>query len=100
MQKKAAIRGIETRYGALAPVMNERIRRQWAAAEARSYGWGGIRAVSRTIGMSPNTIVRGLAELREREEHPDAPIEDRGRKEGGGRKQIGRASCRERGEIS
>jgi len=86
MQKKAAIRGIETRYGALAPVMNERIRRQWAAAEARSYGWGGIRAVSRTIGMSPNTIVRGLAELREREEHPDAPIEDRVRKKGGGRK--------------
>jgi hypothetical protein len=42
---------------------NERMRRQWPASEARAYGWGGVRAVSGAIGMSPNTIRRGLAEL-------------------------------------
>ena len=67
MQDAAAIKGIESRYVALASLMDERMRRQWAAAEARSYGWGGMRAVSRATGMSPNTISRGLAELEVRE---------------------------------
>ena len=66
--------------------MDERMRRQWAAAEARAYGWGGVRAVSSVIGMSPNTINKGLAELRERAESPDMPLPTRLRREGGGRK--------------
>ncbi len=40
MQDAAAIQGIESRYAALATLMDERMRRQWAAAEARSYGLG------------------------------------------------------------
>jgi hypothetical protein len=86
MQDAAAIKGIEARYAALAALMDERIRRQWAAAEARSYGWGGVRAVSRATGMSPNTIVRGLAELENMEAHPGAPRPSRLRAPGGGRK--------------
>jgi hypothetical protein len=35
------------------------------AAEARAYGWGGIRAVNAATGLSPNTIRKGLAELGE-----------------------------------
>ena len=38
MQDAAAIERIESRYNALALLMDERMRRQWAAAEARSYG--------------------------------------------------------------
>ena len=45
-------------------LMDERIRRQWAASEAAAYGWGGIKAVSRATGMSPTTIRRGSAEMR------------------------------------
>jgi hypothetical protein len=30
-----------TKYEALAPIMNEKIRRYWAASEAMSLGWGG-----------------------------------------------------------
>jgi hypothetical protein len=86
MQNEAAIQAIGTRYAALSPLMDERMRRQWAAAEAQSYGWGGIRAVSNTIGMSRNTIVKGLSELEMRAEHPDWPVEDRVRVKGGGRK--------------
>ena len=62
------------------------MRRQWAATEARAYGWGGVRAVSGVIGMSPNTISRGLAELAAREEFPDAPLSVHLRRKGGGRK--------------
>ena len=66
--------------------MDERMRRQWAAAEARAYGWGGVRALSGVLGMSPNTITKGLAELAAREEDPGAPLDDRLRRRGGGRK--------------
>ena len=86
MQNDVAISGIRTRYTALARLMHERMRRQWAAAEAQSYGWGGIRAVSRATGMSPNTIVKGLAELASLAEHPEAPVQTRVRRPGGGRK--------------
>jgi len=86
MQDAAAIQGIESRYAALVSLMDERTRRQWAAAEARSYGWGGVRAVSRAIGMSPNTIAEGLAELEAREADPEAPIKPRVRNPGAGRK--------------
>jgi hypothetical protein len=85
MQDAIVIQGIEARYTALAPLLDERMRRQWAAAEAQAYGWGGVRAVSRAIGMSPNTIVKGLAELAARREALGAPVEARLRVEGGGR---------------
>ena len=85
MQDTTVIQRIESRYTALAPLLDERMRRQWAAAEAQAYGWGGLRAVSRAIGMSPNTIVKGLAELAARRDDPKAPVETRLRIAGGGR---------------
>jgi Rhodopirellula transposase DDE domain len=85
MQDTTVIQGIEARYTALAPLLDERMRRQWAAAEAQAYGWGGVRAVSRAIGMSPNTIIKGLAELAARREDPEATVETRLRAAGGGR---------------
>jgi transposase len=86
MQDATGLDAIAAKYLALAPLMDERMRRQWAASEARAYGWGGVRAVSSMIGMSPNTIKKGLAELRERAESPDMPLPTRLRREGGGRK--------------
>jgi hypothetical protein len=88
MQDAIAIRGIESRYAALATLMDERMRRQWAAAEARSYGWGGVRAVSRATGLSPNTIAKGRAELEARAADPTAPIPSRLRQPGAGRKRV------------
>jgi len=43
--------------------MDERMRRQWAAAEARELGWGGVSAVAGATGLSRPTIVAGLREL-------------------------------------
>jgi hypothetical protein len=56
---------IAERFGGLGPELNERQRRLWAASEARSCGRGGIAAVVRATGISKNTVVRGIAELRE-----------------------------------
>jgi hypothetical protein len=88
MQDPASAEQIAMKYLSLAPMMNERMRRQWAASEARAYGWGGVRAVSGAIGMSPNTIRRGLAELLDRLAHPDVPEDLRIRHPGGGRKAL------------
>lgn len=67
--------------------MDERRRRQWAAAEARDLGWGGVTAVARATGLSRTTITAGLREL-------DLPAKRRAaeavrvRRPGGGRKKI------------
>jgi hypothetical protein len=42
MQIATAIEQIESKYRALASVLDERARRHWAATEARAYGWGGV----------------------------------------------------------
>ncbi len=52
-------------YRGLGPELNERQRRLWAASEARACGRGGIAAVVRATGIGRNTVVRGIAELRE-----------------------------------
>jgi len=91
MQDAIVIQGIELRYAALSSLLDERMRRQWAAAEAQAYGWGGVRAVSRAIGMSPNTIVKGIAELATRRENPEVGLMTRLRAEGGGRRRATQA---------
>ena len=75
---------IGERFRALAGELDERRRRLWAAAEARSVGRGGIAAVARASGISEETIRRGVREL-ERGEHL-AP--GRVRRPGGGRKRL------------
>jgi predicted ArsR family transcriptional regulator len=54
---------IRERYGLMKGLLNERSRRRWAAAEARSHGRGGIAAVARATGISESTVRRGLQEL-------------------------------------
>ena len=77
---------IKLRYEALDPVLDERGRRRFAAAEALAAGRGGVTAVARITGMARSTIGRGLAELRG-EAAPDAAPE-RVRRKGGGRKPL------------
>jgi transposase len=86
MRDLPAVEQVEVKYRSLSPLMDERMRRQWAAAESRAFGWGGVQAVSGAIHMSPNTIRKGLAELAARDSNPDAGVESRLRKPGGGRK--------------
>ena len=57
------LRRIRRKYRALSPEMDERLRRQWAATEARDHGWGGVTLVARATGLSRTTITAGLREL-------------------------------------
>jgi hypothetical protein len=75
---------IGERYRALAGELDERRRRMWAAAEARSHGRGGVAAVARATGMSATTIHKGRREL-----EAGATLErGRVRRPGGGRKPL------------
>lgn len=55
---------IRTKFESLKPVMDERMRRLWAGAEADALGEGGIAIVEEATGMSRTTIRVGRAELR------------------------------------
>jgi transposase len=77
---------IRLRFGALDPVLDERGRRRFAAAEALAAGHGGVAAVARATGIARSTIHRGLAELRD--EAVLAVPADRVRRAGGGRKAL------------
>jgi len=64
--------------------LDERGRRMWAAAEARSHGRGGIAAVVRATGISAATVRRGIAEVASGERAPA----ERVRRAGAGRRSI------------
>jgi hypothetical protein len=76
------IAAIRVRYEALAPFLNERTRRLFAASEALTAGRGGIAAVARATGIARSTIGRGLAELSDN----CAATTERVRRSGGGSK--------------
>lgn len=69
------------RFAALAPFFDERLRRVWAAAEARAIGRGGIEAVHRVTGLAHKTIRAGVADLSDEQLQGS----DRVRRPGGGR---------------
>lgn len=78
---------VRAKYESLAPLVDERVRRCWAAAEAKAIGWGGISAVAQATGLSRNTIQAGIEEL----ERPPLALgiggeQLRVRRPGGGRK--------------
>ena len=62
--------------------LDERRKRQYAATEALSLGYGGQSAVHRAFGISIATIRKGISELKWKSEVPKERI----RKKGGGRK--------------
>lgn len=62
--------------------LDERRKRQYAAIEAQSLGYGGQSAVHRAFCISISTIRKGLSEFERDEDFPLHRI----RKEGGGRK--------------
>jgi transposase len=85
MPDAQVIEWIREKYMAIVCDLDERARRRWGAAEARSLGWGGIQAVAAATGLSDRTIRNGINEL----DDPDAPPATQQRRSGGGRK------CRE-----
>jgi len=75
---------IRRRFELIEGMLDERLRRYVAAAEAMAIGRGGVSIVSRATGMSRGTIQAGVAELRQPAKKRLAT--GRIRKPGGGRK--------------
>ena len=71
------------KYAVVAPVLDERSRRRWAAAESLAIGYGGDAVVSSATGLARETIRKGRREIA-RDEAPT----DRIRRPGGGRPRI------------
>lgn len=54
---------IVEKFAAMGPLLNERARRLWAAAESRAIGYGGDSLVSAATGLARETIRNGRREL-------------------------------------
>lgn len=54
---------IVAKYAVLAPVLDERARRLWAATEAAAIGYGGEALVSAATGLARQTIANGRREV-------------------------------------
>jgi hypothetical protein len=83
----AVIERTRRKFQALTVVMDERMRRQWAATEALELGWGGISHVANATGISRTTILAGVRELRAQESTETLPGPGI-RRPGGGRKRL------------
>jgi Rhodopirellula transposase DDE domain len=86
----STLEGVRSRYELLRPVMDERLCRLWAAAEARILGHGGISHVARATGMMRKRVAAGLRELEQIAQDPLAGDRPRSRirRPGGGRKPL------------
>jgi hypothetical protein len=87
VEEPSAVTRIRRKYRVVAPELDERRRRQWAAAEAREVGYGGVSVVARATGLARSTIHAGLRDLRaSRRDRAKAATRVRGA--GGGRRRL------------
>jgi len=86
MPDEIVVQWVRDKYEPLKRSLNERSRRLWAAAEARSMGRGGVAAVIAATGMSSATLSRGLKEFEAEVAGVVTLPADRVRRPGGGRK--------------
>ena len=82
------IHALQEKYNALRNIFDERTRRLWAAAEARSLPYGGISVVASVTGLSRTTILSGINELRKTPLQTSLTEGGRIRRPGGGRKSL------------
>ena len=79
------VEGIVARYKAIWPFLSdERLRRTWAASEAKVLGHGGLKVLSSITGLTDATITKGMNEIN----NPEDVDLSRIRVAGGGRKTI------------
>ena len=63
VMEDAVTQSIHEKFLVLEPVLDERAKRLWAAAEARSLGRGGVTRVAEATGMSRSRVHSGLREI-------------------------------------
>jgi hypothetical protein len=84
MQDAIIVERIRRKFQALAPVLDERSRRQWAGAEALELARGGVTTVAAATGLARNTIAVGIREVQS--QLAGTAAGQRIRRVGGGRK--------------
>ena len=67
MSREVTVEVVRRKFELLRPLMNERMRRHWAACEALTLERGGITLVAQATGLSRTTVWAGIRELR----HPE-----------------------------
>lgn len=80
---------VADKFDRLSSMMNEKLKRRWAACEAIAMGRGGISAVAQATGISRTTIRKGIREIEQ--EYPQLAenvSEQRIRRPGGGRPRL------------
>ena len=65
MIDSAAVETLRVKYQRMQPLLNERLRRQWAACEALALGRGGSAIVATATGLSRTTIWAGIVEVQQ-----------------------------------
>ena len=101
MNATTTLATVQEKHRSLAPIMDERMRRRWAASEALALGWGGISLVAQATGLSPVTIRQGIAELKDSTTlaADEAEGNARIRRPGGGRKRLSESDCTLRKDL-
>ncbi len=79
---------IAEKFEALRGVMDEQMRRLWAATEARALGYGGVSVVARAVGLTRPTITAGMKELGDARPRVPMASKHRVRREGAGRPRL------------
>ena len=64
MSRDPTLLVVRRKFELLRPLMNERMRRHWAACEALTLQRGGVTLVAEATGLSRTTFWTGLRELR------------------------------------
>src|ERR1700736_1005446 len=72
MSRETTLEAVRRKFVLLRPLLNERMRRHWAACEAMTLPRGGVTLVAQATGLSRTTIWAGLHELR----HPEDVLTD------------------------
>jgi DDE family transposase len=94
------VSAIKMKYDELGSMMDERLRRHWAACEAMALGYGGVAAVSRITGVSRTTIRKGIAEIQGEMPELTQEIGNRVRRAGGGRPPLGGGDNRLQADLT
>jgi len=80
---------VRDKFQRLRSMMNEKLKRHWAACEALSMGRGGIAAVALATGLSRTTIRKGIREVQQLYPNlADQAVPQRVRGAGGGRRPL------------
>ncbi len=94
------VASVADKFGRLSSMMNEKLKRRWAACEAMALGRGGISAVARATAMSRTTIRKAVAEIKQEFPQLAQTIHAGGiRKPGGGRRPLSETDASLRADL-